>query len=136
MPRFPSQPSQSRLSEDAHAAEDDEEVTPVSFGEDNVVVCVRVRPPAAGLGPSRADGSPGDSAWDVDEQRGTIGSYAFDSVVTGSGNREVYGRTAKTLVKSAMEGYDSLVFAYGQTASGKTFTLVRVRHRSTWGGSR
>lgn len=25
---------------------------------------------------------------------------------------------------AAMEGFDSVIFAYGQTASGKTFTLV------------
>lgn len=27
--------------------------------------------------------------------------------------------------RDAMEGFDAVVFAYGQTASGKTFTLVR-----------
>lgn len=29
------------------------------------------------------------------------------------------------LCSAAMEGFDSVIFAYGQTASGKTFTLVR-----------
>jgi Kinesin motor domain len=117
--------SKGRPSESEGADEEDEDFPPVEFGEDNVVVCVRVRPPASGLGPSRGDGLSLGSAWDIEETKGTIGTYAFDSVVTGSSNREVYGRTAKTLVKSAMEGYDSLVFAYGQTASGKTFTLVK-----------
>ena len=31
--------------------------------------------------------------------------------------------------RDAMEGFDAVVFAYGQTASGKTFTLVRRRAR-------
>lgn len=26
---------------------------------------------------------------------------------------------------ASMEGFDAVIFAYGQTASGKTFTLVR-----------
>lgn len=28
-----------------------------------------------------------------------------------------------------MDGYNAVIFAYGQTASGKTFTLVSLRHR-------
>lgn len=32
--------------------------------------------------------------------------------------------------RDAMEGFDAVVFAYGQTASGKTFTLVR--HCAHW----
>lgn len=50
--------------------------------------------------------------------------YYFDAVLTGSDNRAIYNRSAKAHVRAAMEGYNSLVFAYGQTASGKTFTLM------------
>jgi hypothetical protein len=94
-----------------------------SFGQDGVNVCVRVRPPNS---MNRNAQLAEDSAWDVDEKRGTIGNYAFDTVVTGSDNEPVYACTASALVTSAMEGYNALVFAYGQTASGKTFTLVRL----------
>lgn len=50
--------------------------------------------------------------------------YRFDAVLTGSDNRSIYNRAARAHVRAAMEGYNSLVFAYGQTASGKTFTLM------------
>jgi centromeric protein E len=51
--------------------------------------------------------------------------YLFDEVLTGSDNKPVYNAVARSHVTAAMEGYNAVVFAYGQTASGKTFTLVR-----------
>jgi centromeric protein E len=53
--------------------------------------------------------------------------YHFDEVITGSENRPVYNAVARSHVCAAMDGYNSIIFAYGQTASGKTFTLVRPR---------
>ena len=50
--------------------------------------------------------------------------FHFDELITGSENKPVYNKVARNHVISAMEGYNSVVFAYGQTASGKTFTLV------------
>jgi len=41
-------------------------------------------------------------------------------------SKAVYVSTAKKHVRAAMEGYNAVIFAYGQTASGKTFTLVRL----------
>ena len=49
--------------------------------------------------------------------------YQFDGVHTGSSNADVYTTLARPLVKSVLRGYNAVVFAYGQTASGKTFTL-------------
>ncbi|ELU12712.1 hypothetical protein CAPTEDRAFT_83397, partial [Capitella teleta] len=37
---------------------------------------------------------------------------------------EVYRCVAQPIVKSAMNGFHGTVFAYGQTASGKTFTMM------------
>ncbi|KAJ1017750.1 hypothetical protein NDA16_005069 [Ustilago loliicola] len=51
------------------------------------------------------------------------GPYTFDSIQTGSSNRPVYITVARPLIRAALDGYDAVVFAYGQTASGKTFTL-------------
>jgi centromeric protein E len=51
-------------------------------------------------------------------------THTFDRILTGSDNKSVYSLTAKAHVRAAMEGYNAVVFAYGQTASGKTFTLV------------
>ncbi|GAA5834580.1 hypothetical protein JCM11251_007044 [Rhodosporidiobolus azoricus] len=96
-------------------------------GRDNVLVCVRVRPPAAKL--AAAHQAVEEEAWDVDCGRGRLQQYAggpeysFDSIVTGSENEEVYAAAGRDLVLDAMEGFDAVIFAYGQTASGKTFTL-------------
>jgi hypothetical protein len=39
----------------------------------------------------------------------------------------VYNAVARNHVCAAMDGYNAVIFAYGQTASGKTFTLVCYR---------
>ncbi|KAH7106936.1 kinesin-domain-containing protein [Auriculariales sp. MPI-PUGE-AT-0066] len=49
--------------------------------------------------------------------------FCFDEIMTGSDNKLVYNTTAKSHVQATMDGFNSVVFAYGQTASGKTFTL-------------
>lgn len=36
----------------------------------------------------------------------------------------VYDRAARSVVMSALDGYNATVFAYGQTGSGKTYTLT------------
>lgn len=56
-------------------------------------------------------------------QPGAGAAHTFDGLLTGSSNRPVYVRCARPLVRAALGGYDAVVFAYGQTASGKTFTL-------------
>ncbi|KAL8284082.1 hypothetical protein RQP46_005195 [Phenoliferia psychrophenolica] len=97
-------------------------------GRDNVLVCLRVRPPAAKL--AQATQVSNDIAWDVHPATGTVSlqsqpatEYVFDSIVTGSDNDGVYQAAGRDLVLAAMEGFDAVIFAYGQTASGKTFTL-------------
>lgn len=51
------------------------------------------------------------------------GSHYFDAVHTGSSNDALYKTLARPLVHSVLSGFNALIFAYGQTASGKTFTL-------------
>ncbi|GAA5957560.1 hypothetical protein JCM8115_001360 [Rhodotorula mucilaginosa] len=91
---------------------------------ESVAVCVRVRPP------TDATTEESTSPWQIDEEYAAVSLRSggldciFDSVVTGSQNTEVYHRAGRNLVLDAMEGFDAVVFAYGQTASGKTFTLA------------
>ncbi|KAK4056426.1 Kinesin-like protein kip2 [Microbotryomycetes sp. JL221] len=99
-------------------------------GKDNVLVCVRVRPPAAKLVAAAGSVTADDQMWHADQTTGRVQlktgtqDFVFDSVVTGSDNESVYEEAGKDLVLAAMEGFDSVIFAYGQTASGKTFTLT------------
>ncbi|KAG0708445.1 P-loop containing nucleoside triphosphate hydrolase protein [Suillus ampliporus] len=93
--------------------------------EDKVLVSIRIRPTASA-----------HPAWDHSVQR-TIKlfpqyakstatappEFQFDEVLTGSENMPVYNAVARSHVCAAMDGYNSVIFAYGQTASGKTFTL-------------
>ena len=98
--------------------------------DDKVLVSVRVRP------------SESPSAWEAQTNANSIKLlsqhhrnaattppvFHFDGILTGSDNKSVYSAVARNHVCAAMEGYNSVIFAYGQTASGKTFTLVCHRH--------
>ncbi|SPO30736.1 related to Kinesin [Ustilago trichophora] len=100
-----------------------------SGGHDTVQVHVRLRPPKRGE----------ECAWVANPYSGTValeasiastrtqsanlGPFTFDGIQTGSANRPVYISVARPLIRAALDGYDAVVFAYGQTASGKTFTL-------------
>ncbi|XP_073041304.1 kinesin-like protein KIN-7E [Primulina eburnea] len=53
--------------------------------------------------------------------------YVFDSVFrTDSATREVYEQGARDVALSVLSGMNSSVFAYGQTSSGKTFTMTGI----------
>uniref|UniRef100_A0A3B5ABN7 Kinesin motor domain-containing protein n=1 Tax=Stegastes partitus TaxID=144197 RepID=A0A3B5ABN7_9TELE len=41
---------------------------------------------------------------------------------------QLYQNIAKPLVVSTVEGYNGTIFAYGQTSSGKTFTMMGSDH--------
>ncbi|OAW00235.1 hypothetical protein PTTG_01565 [Puccinia triticina 1-1 BBBD Race 1] len=62
---------------------------------------------------------------------GTGTNWSFDSVFgQNSTNEDVYKTSgARDLILSAMAGYDATIFAYGQTASGKTHTLTGSFHQ-------
>jgi hypothetical protein len=45
----------------------------------------------------------------------------FDESATTS---EIFERAVKGLVRSVVDGYNGTVFAYGQTAAGKTHTML------------
>lgn len=52
--------------------------------------------------------------------------YFYDIVQVGSDNKVVYEKAAQNVVWAAMEGLNGTVFAYGQTASGKTYSMMGV----------
>jgi len=51
-------------------------------------------------------------------------SYTFDNVFTAfSTQEEVFEATVKPMISDVMRGFESTVFAYGQTGTGKTHTM-------------
>ncbi|XP_039142909.1 kinesin-like protein KIN-UC [Dioscorea cayenensis subsp. rotundata] len=54
-------------------------------------------------------------------------SYRFDEVFTETASQKrVYEAVAKPVVESVLNGYNGTVMAYGQTGTGKTFTLGQL----------
>ncbi|KAF4676204.1 hypothetical protein FOL47_006595 [Perkinsus chesapeaki] len=52
------------------------------------------------------------------------GTFTFDRVFSpDSSQSEVYEYAAKPIIRGVMQGFNGTVFAYGQTASGKTYTM-------------
>ncbi|KAG9325109.1 hypothetical protein KVV02_006771 [Mortierella alpina] len=106
----------------------------VSRAAENITVAVRVRP--FSVAELRVAGGPTE-VWTVEEdsrriryaddyslrERRAAVDYAYDHALTGSDNELIYSTSVKNLVQSAMEGYNGTVFAYGQTSSGKTYTM-------------
>jgi centromeric protein E len=94
--------------------------------DDKVLVSIRVRPSEA---PSAWDSQANTKSIKLQPQHHrnaatTPPIFNFDEILTGSDNKSVYNAVARNHVCAAMDGYNSVIFAYGQTASGKTFTLV------------
>ena len=51
-------------------------------------------------------------------------SFKFDYVYDQDSTQEfVYENTAKSAILSALEGYNATLLAYGQTGTGKTYTM-------------
>ncbi|KAG0349143.1 hypothetical protein BG004_001567 [Podila humilis] len=100
---------------------------------ENVTVTVRIRP----FSHSELKVAGGvTQVWEVNDEsniaynddyavntRKAAVDYAYDHALTGSDNELIYNSSVKNLVQSAMEGYNGTVFAYGQTSSGKTYTM-------------
>uniref|UniRef100_A0A2C9WAH6 Vacuolar protein 8 n=1 Tax=Manihot esculenta TaxID=3983 RepID=A0A2C9WAH6_MANES len=63
--------------------------------------------------------------WDSD-------TYEFDEVLTEfASQKRVYEVVAKPVVESVLGGYNGTVMAYGQTGTGKTYTLGRLGEEDT-----
>ncbi|KRJ97558.1 uncharacterized protein Dyak_GE12936, isoform B [Drosophila yakuba] len=87
----------------------------------SIQVCIKVRPCEPGL----------TSLWQVKESRSIqlvdsqaepcVFDYVFDE---GANNQEVFDRMARHIVHACMQGFNGTIFAYGQTSSGKTYTMM------------
>ncbi|OMO70846.1 hypothetical protein COLO4_28466 [Corchorus olitorius] len=94
---------------------------------EKICVAVRVRPP---ISQETSSGT----FWRVEDNRISLHklhgtpisgiSYAFDHVFDDScSNEKVYQLLTKDLIHAVVDGFNGTAFAYGQTSSGKTFTM-------------
>ncbi|ONK60319.1 uncharacterized protein A4U43_C08F16960 [Asparagus officinalis] len=94
---------------------------------EKISVAVRFRPSS---GQEAAE----DRQWRIEDNRISLHrplgtpisgvSFAFDHVFDQTtGNAEVYDRLSKPIIQAAVGGFNGTAFAYGQTSSGKTFTM-------------
>ncbi|KAM7513495.1 hypothetical protein LguiA_003078 [Lonicera macranthoides] len=97
--------------------------------EEKILVTVRVRP----LSPKEL-AAYDLIAWDCADERTIVsrnlnherhtGPYTFDKVFDPAcSTQKVYEEGARDVALSALNGINATIFAYGQTSSGKTFTM-------------
>ncbi|XP_076125789.1 centromere-associated protein E [Alosa pseudoharengus] len=100
--------------------------------ESAVKVCVRVRPLIQREEAAAENAEPVQLYWRADKQTihqvddgNPTKSFSFDRVFSAEeSTNQLYQDIAKSLVVSTVEGYNGTIFAYGQTSSGKTFTMM------------
>ncbi|XP_059960378.1 centromere-associated protein E isoform X2 [Mesoplodon densirostris] len=94
--------------------------------EGAVAVCVRVRPlnsreEALGKDTQVYWKTDNNTIYQVDGSK----SFNFDRVFhSNETTKHVYEEIAVPIIDSAIQGYNGTIFAYGQTASGKTYTML------------
>ncbi|CAF0841159.1 unnamed protein product [Brachionus calyciflorus] len=105
---------------------------------DNVKVCVRVRPLNE---KEKREGN--QKVVSVDKLNGNISvrnpnasadeppkNFSFDHVFGDDSKQlDIYNLIARPILEAVLEGYNGTVFAYGQTGTGKTFTMEGVRDK-------
>ncbi|KAM4579174.1 centromere-associated protein E [Fundulus diaphanus] len=101
--------------------------------ESAVKVCVRIRPVVAREERAASEkAQPVQLFWKADKKSvcqiddgNSSKCFSFDRVFTAEeSTSQLYMDIAKPLVVSTVEGYNGTIFAYGQTSSGKTFTMM------------
>eukprot|EP00741_Cyanophora_paradoxa_P001009 tig00000451_g972.t1 len=91
----------------------------------NVRVLLRVRP----FSPAEVQ-SGSSSCFDCDADGRTVHvtgapSFGFDAVLPMDATQErVYTVAAEPIVQAVLQGYNGTIFSYGQTGTGKTYTMV------------
>ncbi|KAM6221995.1 centromere-associated protein E [Rhynchocyon petersi] len=94
--------------------------------EGAVAVYVRVRPL---ISREEALGEDTQVYWKTDKntvyQVDGSKSFSFDRVFhSNETTKNVYEEIAVPIIEAAIQGYNGTIFAYGQTASGKTYTMM------------
>uniref|UniRef100_A0ACD5WUJ5 Uncharacterized protein n=1 Tax=Avena sativa TaxID=4498 RepID=A0ACD5WUJ5_AVESA len=106
---------------------------------EKISVAVRFRPPKYSADAEvdssyfSEGGAGGKREWRIDDTRISLlhravpvpgTSFAFDHVFDEKAtNARIYGLLVRSLIRAAVDGFNGTAFAYGQTSSGKTFTM-------------
>eukprot|EP00501_MAST-03F_sp_TOSAG23-6_P002673 GSMAST32.ASY1.ANO1.2820.1 assembled CDS len=86
---------------------------------ENITVSVRFRPMN-----ERELNKNAKTSWDKDGKLDTSMAFSYDHVFNGDdGTSHVYNQVAKPIVQQFLAGINGTIFAYGQTSSGKTYTM-------------
>jgi len=111
----------------------------VGQGGQNIQVFVRVRPLNTAEKNSRSTAildTPGTREVVVKEKATSslTKTFNFDRVFgTKSAQQDVYKAVVGPLIKQVLQGYNCTVFAYGQTGTGKTYTMEGLGEiRGSW----
>lgn len=115
----------------AQTIADNGENTSEKAKSDNVHVAIRVRPLNAR---ERAVANEFRYSWHINQSTITqmhsnkpiaANSYTFDNIFQPpSDNAAIFQTVASNVVRSAVDGINGVIFAYGQTAAGKTHTML------------
>ncbi|KAM5191512.1 centromere-associated protein E [Mantella aurantiaca] len=92
--------------------------------EDAVKVCVRVRPTIQREQEDQVNlfwKAENSTISQIDGTRYFNFDRVFNSLET---TNQVYQGVAVPIIRSALQGYNGTIFAYGQTSSGKTYTMM------------
>ena len=132
-------------------------ITPLNDNRENFKVVIRVRPPLAreidpvygfspivSVSPDRkqisiqeylgAASNDMEREQDIQDNPGlvTYHHFTFDSIYDQDSTQvQVYENTARAAVLSVLEGYNATLLAYGQTGTGKTYTMEGFKYNST-----
>nr|XP_043607923.1 kinesin-like protein KIN-7N [Erigeron canadensis] len=104
---------------------------------EKICVAVRVRPPVIVRSENSVDNNNNNQCqWKVEDNRISLHrsltgtplppsiSYTFDHVFDQDcSNASVYDHLTKDIIHAVVDGFNGTAFAYGQTSSGKTFTM-------------
>ncbi|KZC06055.1 Kinesin-like protein KIF6 [Dufourea novaeangliae] len=72
--------------------------------------------------------SPTQKTKDYPDNRPESWNYSFFRIFDESSSQEdVFENVAQPVMESALDGYNGTIFAYGQTASGKTYSIIGHR---------
>jgi len=93
--------------------------------EESIKVCCRFRPQS-----NLEKEQSGKTCFSISGDGSTVhlpssdNTFVYDKVFdVEATQREVYDYAAKPIINAVLRGFNGTVFAYGQTASGKTFTM-------------